>query len=409
MIPPNVIIPYLGTHASIPADYERDTRFDGKVVKGSLTSLASTGGSTTHNHGTLSHNHTLGNHNHSGRTQLAWRSSDNSTNSGLDIISFDHYHSYSGDGHIGGTTNNATITTTKNNLPEAYDVIFIKAKNYALLPTNGAVWSLNNRGTIHQGSKGRYLRGASTGASAGTTSGTSTHLHSLNHTHTPTNHTHKITTSVVLGDKEFNEFTSCDAVGRYHTHVQTLGSASQDLNSYSGNSSSETLDLYRQTLNLFSVSGVVEVGDISLTTETTNPIGWIDCDGTNGTPNTDGFYVKNTSAYASSTSPTGSNTHDHNSVSHSHTGATTHTHPDGGITNHVNDVRRSGNGTIMAVAGQEHSKGGFTCSSDKADYNSSTLTLSSANHEPPYIKAKYIMATVSALGSGSSFFLFEAC
>jgi len=83
----------------------------------------------------------------------------------------------------------------------------------------------------------------------------------------------------------------------------------------------------------------IRPGMIIMTTESSLPTGWVDCDGSNSTPNLQDHYIKNTTVDLEA----GSNTHSH-SQSHSHTfGAHTHpyttaTNANGGLSGYGPDV-----------------------------------------------------------------------
>lgn len=397
MIPVGVIIPYNGSNSNIPTGFVRDTRFDERFPVGATSDWGSTGGSTTHSHGNLSHTHDIGSHTHSGQTQLAWCGADTTNGSGSDIISYNHRHTYSGDGHSAGTTATQTIDTIASNLPLYYNVIFIRAISEQRLPANSLIWSqkIDSERTLHAASQGRFLRGAANGANAGGTGGSNTHSHSLNHIHSVNGHTHSITTNRVTGDRPIDWSHNDRAVSQYHTHTQTLASSAQAMNSYSGSVSGNNIPAYA-TLNVYEAVGNVKAGDIAIITDSTNPTGWVTCDGTNGTPNLTSRYILNTSAKTSTVSTGGSNTHDHGTWTHYHTGNGTHTHGDGGITNHEVHGSIIGNGTMCALVGYEHTHGDFTCSSTTADYTSTSISIGSVDSQPPYIKVRFIMATNQA-------------
>ena len=410
MISPNIILPFDGNHADIPAGFSRDTRFDGKFPKGKDAGTGSTSGSDTHTH-TAAHTHNIAAHTHSatsgGHENASWGHSANRNPDTAD--SHSHTSGYTGAATV-GTTASATInltSSTENSLPPYYEVIFIKSTGYNFIPVNGMIFSVSARSglTFHTDSNGLFLRGAGTGDDAGGTGGNSSHTHAQTHTHSVNAHGHATGTMVgYSGHTVEGGTTDGQTVGQWHTHTFTVSNATQAINSNSTVSSSGANIPYNKTLGHYVATSktLVEPGDIAMTTESAVPIGWLLCDGNNGTPDLDGFYIKNN---ATSNTVTGSNTHNH-TVIHGHTGSGTHTHTQSEYTSYIISGFQSGTHHSDAVphgtAIRDHRHKVNAPSSVTANYDSVTATATTENNEPAYIETKFIQFEF-AVGGGALF------
>jgi hypothetical protein len=321
-----------------------------------------------------------------------------------------------GHSHTGGSTGtsgsqasgttNVTFNTTSNN-PPYYEVLFIKSNGTNLIPTNGMVYTTGDREgmTYHTESENRFLKGAASGLDQAGTGGSSTHTHSQSHTHTPTSHSHATgTISGYSGNQAEGGVSAAEIDGTGHTHTFTVNSASQDMKSNTTSSGSASTEPLHTTMKHYKATqpSVPLPGDIAMTTEATTPVGWKDCDGTNGTPNLVGYYLKNTQT-AEQTA--GSNTHNH-SFSHSHQGNTTHTHTiaNSGLSAYSdagNDGINNSSPDLDSIGEHRHE---VFIAATKANYNTTSGNTSTDNSEPEYIQVKFIQFEFSTVGGS---FLFN--
>ncbi len=404
MLPPNSIIPFAGTHAGIPAGFTRETNFDGRIPKGTSSSWGTKAGSDTHTH-TATHTHTIEAHTHYFNVDAARDiSNTDAMGSGSSIVEYNHSHynnAYTtGTGsEPSGSTAASLVSSTINSVPPYYTVIFIKSSGYSLIPVNGMVFHTGTRTgmTFHTASASRFLRGAATGANAGSTGGASTHYHTQSHTHTANAHNHSAgVTQLDTGRGEDGQNTPQQAQGD-HSHSFTVYSSTQAMSANTTNSSSSSTIPYNKTIRHYIATSntLVRVGDIVITTSTTNPIGWITCDGTAGTPNLVNFYIQNHATYGTIT---GSNTHNH-TITHGHTASGTHTHAHDQYTGYtwVNGGRW--NSGLVSATNHRHEIRNPT--SVAANYSSTTATATTVSNEPLYIQVKFIQATQSAIFFGA--------
>lgn len=398
MLAPNIIIPYDSTEASIPSGWTRDARFDSKFIKGAESSLASTGGATTHNH-TANHTHVIDDHTHTistGGPESAGTHSMGTSGSQQDVS---HDHEGESNNPAGTPTTSATNVTfsTESNLPQYYDVLFIKSDAYNLIPQNGLIFRSSSRPvlTYHSASEDKFLRGADVSTDAGGTGGNQTHAHTQSHTHTPPTHYHAGVTDVSNDASGEDGQSSPGLAPNTHTHNFDLASSTQNMQSNTDNSGTTSLEPLHRELMVYEATSnsVVMVGDIALTTETTNPIGWITCDGTNGTPDMDGYYIKNV---ASPSGTAGANTHTH-TFNHGHAASGSHTHSTGTLTS--NSGTQGGHNGSGRSGIENHQHKLDAVSTESVGYQTATVSTTSVNNEPPYIQVKFIMATNAALTS----------
>lgn len=401
MIGPNIILPFDGNHASIPAGFSRDTRFDNKFLKGAASGLGTTSGASTHTH-TASHTHTVASHTHTATISEPINGDTFDAGTSGSRVDQAHRHDNTVTGTSGTEASGSTSAslTASANLPPYYTVIFIKSLTYNLIPIGGMIFRTTSRlgMSFHTASENKFLCGANTGANAGSTGGATNHYHSQSHTHTANAHSHATgTTTKSPGTAEDGQ-TGPALADDNHTHTFTVQTATQNMDGNTTNSSTTdnipvniTLLHYKATQKTLPIKG-----DIALTTETETPIGWLECNGNNNTPDLRDYYIKNTNTYGSTS---GVNTHTH-TLSHSHTGSGSHTHTDNDPTSTANGTGgRNGSGhTPRSAHAHNISSIGYAT----ANYNTTNPTSTEVNHEPPYIKVKFIQFEFS-VGGGALF------
>ncbi|MFA5768372.1 MAG: hypothetical protein WC871_02390 [Bacteroidales bacterium] len=396
MLPPNTIIPFDGANADIPTGFARDTRFDDKFVKGTSSGFGDTGGALTHTHTSAAHSHTMVAHTHQMMlNSYSGGSQDAGEGSGGTDTGHSHHMSSTyatSTAMSGGTLSDTVAYPASTNLPAYYTFIFIKTNSYSVFPVDGIViTSAGSRvnASFHSDSAEKHMRGASTGEDAGDTGGSDTHTHNVSHTHTGVTHSHSATSPSDASSVGVNTSSGNKHATGNHSHTlywnnYTLAGSAATLTS--GSASNVPLS---QTINLFKFTSQATpiAGDIAMTTETTTPVGWINCDGTNGTPNLVDYYVRNKASAGAGVSSTGSNTHSH-AANNSHThGTAAHTHT--GSTSTFGANGETGVGPYGASEGHSHTTKNLT--SGTASWNSTNVSASSTdNQEPPYIQVKFI-------------------
>lgn len=415
MIAPNVIIPFDGNHADIPAGFTRETSLDGKYPKGTAnaTDPNTTGGAATHTHtGTAAHSHTLPSHTHAGSLTTPSGDTREVAYYGSYVAYFapkwSHTHTFTTGGSSGGTTGATTASYgAVSNDPPYYTVIFIKSGGYNFIPNNGMILSqaTSRAGlTFHSASAGKYLKGAGTGANAGGTGGSTTNAHPFAHTHTTTTHTHSSSTSSGATASSYGQLNSGESGGEppaTHTHPISFVAGTQAIAAFSGNLiTTETVEPAYRTLNAFkNASGsnqMASIGDIALWLGplASIPSGWILCDGTNNTPDMRGRYLKiNSTPTTSSTG--GSNTHTHASQPHTHPTGATHTHT--GTSEWTTGVYKYVNGSqVIPYYKHTHT---VSVTAKAVQYNSANTAANPSSNEPEYRTVAYIqMQTPPATG-----------
>jgi len=401
MIQENVIIPFDGDHADIPAGFVRETSLDGLYPKGSADGVNPnvTGGNSTHTHTSPTHTHTLAGHTHTGATPSQSFPNDNGL-AGHDYqgMKSAHAHNYTtSSGISGGTTNDTAVTySTISNDPPYYTVIFIKATGNTTIPNNAMVLKEGTSRTdliFHTSSADKFLKGAATSANAGSTGGSTTNVHSVTHTHTTNTHTHSNFTTALPAENRAGSDGGTGHSQYIHTHTGTTAAGTQAINSYSTDfTCAETVQPAYKKINAFkneSGSSVTPaVGDIGLWLGTLAniPIGWNLCDGTNNTPDMRSKFLKINSS-ATTTSTGGSNTHSHAAKSHTHTSSGSHTH----TVTFSNDTGNVDNGSSEDSDHlRAHGHNSDTSSATAPTYAATNITANSSNNEPEYRTVAYI-------------------
>ena len=397
---PDIIIPWDGAHASIPAGWTRYTALDGKYPKASSSDLAGTGGSSTHTHtGTdhthtysSSHVHTTGGMQTSGYVTKSDARHRDSPPQDVSLENHAHTSVNTGSFTSSSISTDGVTTGTADNEYSRYHFIFIKGSVDLQLPSGSVVMrdNTNSRtGASHFDSMdGRYMKGAGTGVDSGSGTDVTTHTHTQSHSHT-LSHNHG---SVTSGN-------STGQIGGYDVSSSSMGHHTHTVNFTAHNESPVNTDgvtagtstLKYQKLHFWKTSSLddSQIGDIAMTVESTVPFGWEDL----------GFndeFVSGESTGISLTSG-GSYSHAHSSISHTHTG-TSHTHALS--TSSVGGSNQYYNGGSDNIVGT-HSHTSTTSSASNPITGSTSLVIEASTPEPEYVKVKFIKLLFKEMPSSS--------
>lgn len=417
MIPNGVIFPWNGTHTGIPSGWQRETALDGKYPKAWSASVApnNTGGSNTHTH-TGSHTHTIVSHSHTYSTGYGNESPQQSGGSGSNISSHTHSN-HSINSTTGGGLQNTTVTwSSVNHEPPYYTVIFVRPSgSMAFLASgflayyNGANspsgWKFCDGNAGSPDLRGKYIKGANTGADAGSTGGSTSHVHTISHTHTVTAHGHSGTASGIgssYGGRGYSSNPVDGSFVRYdHEHTVTLSDTTDTINSYTNTTAGgETIDLeYKKMAIYLNTGGGIVKGIIGMWLGNTTdiPIGWYLCDGNNGTVDLRDKFIKIGQDLTQNGLTGGSNTHTHSPVSHTHTATGTHTHTG----THGNAIawRSDPSGTGGGACYWDHTHAITNVSSETTTWGNSDVSADTVSNQPGYRTVAYIEYQFSAGGS----------
>lgn len=423
LIPNNVILPFAGLHSAIPTNWTRETTLDNQFIKAWGTADPSdTGGASSHSHTGIEHTHTpTDSHGHtvavnadSSLQTYGGANSDPIAQSGHDHPDFTITTRSGGN----ATDTIAYPSTTNNNHPPYYTVIFIKAGSGAVLPDGALVFF--NSATIPDGyllcSDGvngapalgnKYLRGADTDADAGDIGGSLTHTHDLTHSHS-TSHSHSGTSSV--DDNHPNRNNDGGSGGHKmgsHTHSVTLNSATVVTDTYSGEVTSGTVEpAFKKLIALYVDGGIPKKGIIGLWLGNVDeiPQGWLLCngqmwsDGVTQTPDLRNYFIKCANATGEIGATGGSNTHSHSaSNSHTHTQSANHNHT-GSIGTAFDSSSSSGSNTTSTSHGHTISSVGNNNAT--LNWGSASMSAESVDNQPEHTVVAFIqLEKIELLGS----------
>lgn len=410
-IPPGIVIAWPSTAASIPAHWTRVTSMDSKHPKGvpnTSTDPGTTGGALTHIHTAAAHTHTgpTTAHTHTGTTGAPDTGSNSPQAIGSALAASGHTHAFT-TGSVAAAGTNATTSGSWNVssivLP-LYVVIWIESDGATTTVPSGALilWPSgagNPTGySPDANATNAFLVGAAAAGDGGGTQAEASHVHTgVAHTHTIAAHTHG---SATTGAPSATTGTSGALNGFISTatHTHTTGT----FTTVTGSTSSTTSTMNSATPEPPWVKLLVEKAGSALAfpiggiaawrlPRTGIPANWQQCDGTNGTPNLLGKYVKGAANAGEVLSTGGTLTHTHTPNTHTHA-TTAHTHvasqddtsndSDGGL--HIGAGSGGADGWsyphmhYMALAGV------VTNSTDLGATDAVAETVSTVNHEPPY-------------------------
>lgn len=405
MLPPNSIIMADIAHAAVPANWTRDTRFDGNYVKATTSDWGNTGGSATHSHTSPSQSHSFADNGHVHATgTIGSGTPTNKTDAQhqdsppQEVSPNSHTHSGGNSGAMTAASCSSVAATigNANNEYSRYHFIFLKSTGYNFYPTGGIVLrnDANSRsGATHfDAADGRYIKGAATGADAGSATDVVTHNHTQTHTHVLA-HTHGSINSGgasgLLGGKDINS----DSPGN---HSHTISFTQHQENATNSTAVPNfTNDLAYKELHFWKADSILKPipGDIALYTETVLPPGWSDL-------GLSDVYIKGKTSGGALTTG-GALTQTHTGISHNHVGSS-HTHPFSSTsTGGSNQYRNGGSTNIVG----NHTHSGTTGAGTNATTGTETLTFSTDNYEPLYIKVRYIQMLFDISGAAAALVL----
>jgi len=404
MLVPNVIIPWNGTHSSIPTNWSRTTVFDGRNVKSG--SAYAQGGSDTHSHTSSPHAHTINSHNHS----LTF-GDDSHTSSVLhgdepEVSMLPvHNHASVQSGAMTATVtdeNSSPTWASASNIPSSREVIFIKSNAYNMLPDKAVVLREDKNRSLpyFTDAEGKYLRGVGTGADAGSNVGSNNHGHDIGHGHIGKSHNHASVQTgtpiysggLIGGFSHSPESFSSEGHRHLVTMVESTHNPSNYVNSNAGISDIINLKYQEFYAYLNNVNGGLPMkGDLAFWVESSSPpVGW------ELAGYADDLYIKVASESSGSLSSGGNLTHAHASVSHTHS-ASGHIHgaSTGGQLSGSVWGNTTGDYHNTSVWTHTHS---VTVSSVAVNRTNGTINCSTVSHEPKWVAVKIIRMKFLATG-----------
>ena len=385
-IPENVIIIHIGTHASIPSDYTRETSLDDKFPKISGDSVApnNTGGATTHTHTSPAHYHTLNAHTHGYTTSAAGNAARTAGSGAGTTGTGSHSHTGTTGAVSGGDTSSDALTYgAVSNDPPSRKVIFIKAKaGGANLFENAVMLSESNTPPSNWSNvselQGRYLKGASAGANAdlATNNGSSTNLHDISHTHTPTSHTHANAATAASNLTQTQNTSGSESAHKVHTHTATTAAGTQGINANADVlTTAETVEPAYKTIQAVKMGATGKkeklLCGLWLGAVVDIPKGWV---------LVTTYKDKHLKIGDPANGSGGSNTHTHGAQAHGHTGSGTHNHT-GSTGNAIETSSTNNTGTQVVPAAHTHT---YTTDSQTINYANANTTANSSSNEPAY-------------------------
>lgn len=419
MIAASVILIWTGTNASIPAGWVRAPELDSRFPKGASAGIDPnvTGGAPTHTHTSPAHSHAMNSHVHVIQIASALGGTPATASATGITAEYHHGHAPFNSGGVSGSYTVSSVAVTYaaySNDPPYYEVIYIKkSAGWGGIP-NGVVGLCDDSAFVNDTDKWRnfyqcdgnnstpnltdkYLKGATASGDSGGTGGALTNAHSIDHAHTQSHAHDGATSGPALTSRQ--DAGGSGYVLASHTHSITLpanttatGTTSIPL------SQSETVEpAYKKLMAIQNRAGTtitppkgiigMWVGALS-----TIPVGWLLCDGNNGTIDMRDKYLKITNTPAHIGNTGGANSHTHAAQSHGH-GNIAH--------NHINSTPITHTGAIGRADpdGQAEPSNATHAGSTQSDVNyvlaNSNTTADSASNEPQYLTVAFIKLNLS--------------
>lgn len=414
-VPENIIILWPGTVAAIPSGWTRETTLDGKYIKGTADGVnpGGTGGAASHTH-TVSgtHSHTMDSHTHTVTYGASYNDTEGTSDKSGSVARAGHSHSGSTSATSGGELSAVSVTyDSVANDPNYLTFIFIKSDGTPVgIPSGGVI--LTNDASYEENVGGwagfyscaggasatpalsySFLKGAEAGEDGGNSGGSTQNLHLLTHTHVVSAHTHTGTMPASSSSGRDSDPGS-DNPRNDHTHAFTSGAATDTLATNPTLSTGEVVQpAYTYLLPAQNKSGgdLLPPGLIGfwLGTLASIPAGWVLCDGTQGTTDMRGRYLKCSVSTADIGDTGGSNTHTHASQNHTHTTSVSHSHSWTVSHSGLGIIDRGGSIAYILIdrTGATHNA---TTNNMSSTYSNAATSADSSSNEPEYVTVAFI-------------------
>lgn len=403
-VPVGVILIWLGTNASIPTGWVRETSLDDKYPKAwGTVAPNNTGGALTHSHTSTSHTHTMNGHTHT-FSLSADSSPENHFFHDPSSVIVPHTHQGTSSTTSGGDLQeNAVTWALAGNEPLNYKAIFIKPSTSPKAMVAG-ISAFFNGDTLPPGYvycdgdnstpdlRGRYLRGGTTSEDSGIGGGTNNHNHSLTHTHTANAHSHTGTSNANdSADRVKSGGGTNQGSLNGHTHPVTLNNSTVTVDNYTNTTagSSDTVEpAYKKVGIIQNKTGAMPKGLIGLWlgSVASIPGGWKLCDGNNNTLDLRDKFIKCADSLAQIGDEGGSNTHSHTTVSHTHT-SQGHTHSGSSSASGGAGLTWSDG---LSYSHYQHTHAVINVQSVQATYSNANIDCGTVDNQPEHRTVAYI-------------------
>ncbi len=413
-----IIINWAGTIASIPTDWllcdgaNSTPNLLGKYLLsvGAAENPGTTGGSATHTHSSTAHGHTQDTHSHTGTTSSGGTTALNEY-SGYPIASTaiaGHAHTYTVSSVVATNQTTAVTTDTASNDPVYYKVAPIIDNSLAGVkyPASSLIfwgqatlplgWSACDGSGGTPDLRNKFLKCVDSAENPGATGGSATHTHTPNsHTHIQDTHSHTGTSNGSNSWASYRALNHNEGIAWAHTHALTISS------DVAVNQSSDiTLDTINgeptfKKLLIIKNTGVANRPKYAIVewsgTIANIPLGYVLCDGNNGTPNLLDYFIKGALDSSELSNTGGSSVHGHTASTHNHT-QNGHTHTVSGDNGGSTAVDGFGSGQVIPFTAHAH--GNASSTSTTATNQATTITINNSDSQanyPPYYKVAFIM------------------
>jgi hypothetical protein len=394
-VPAGLIFIWNSTNATIPANWERETKLDAQFIKGTADTVDPdvTGGAATHTHTSAAHTH-VDAHTHT-ITINACTQGGIDTGNGSSYSRVNHTHTASCGTISGGGLSSVTSTYSAiSNNPPYYQVIFIKPVDGAQTGIPNNACALIDNPSIPTGwtevtdCRDKFLRGAATDGNSGGIGGSVTNVHDLTHTHVVAAHDHANTTSGTpssTGGASGSDGNACSSAG--HTHTIDVAAQTSTISGTPSLTTTETVEpVYKTLIIIQNGTGAnnLPIGIVGmwLGILADIPTGWSEVTGMRGK------YLKGSSAPTTVGETGGANTHTHASQAHIHTASAVHTHTHANLTHTKAGEDTGGSGFLPSSARDGvHT---VTVANSTSTYENGSTTADSSSNEPVYTTVAFI-------------------
>jgi len=277
------------------------------------------------------------------------------------------------------------LTSPQRKYPVVIDATIVAASGI-IVAWSGTAASIPSGWSRDTNLDGKYLLGASVGI--GSTGGSTTHTHNVpNHTHSQGSHTHTAAVGAASSGVQTTSDTSSPArVRDTHSHSTSVTSTQASMNTASVtlNETSNDPPYYEVIWIQSQGSTGISSSAIAFFNSPFPPAGWIQANGSDGSPDLRGKFLKGAASGNNAGGTGGSLTHTHNNSPHSHNN--THTHTVSWGASSANEINGgSGGGAVSCDDTHTHSgSGGSSSDANPPNTGSTSVTINPASSEPPY-------------------------
>lgn len=372
-------------------------------------------GQATHTHAEASsnHTHTTYAHTHTGSATTGTANGSATTYGGVGSGLAAHQHTHAitiaANSSVANIASSSDIDTTSNDPPYT-NVVFIKSNGTPTgIPDSAWAFSATVPTGWARASTLKFLKGVTTGGGGGTGGSSNSHTHLDNagagHRHTESAHSHTLSGWTVSAETRSGTTSGASAIAA-HSHTLSnetaIATEGYGVATYS-NADAQPQFRYEEIVQNNTGGQDFPNGIIAIwISNAAPPAGWVLCDGTNGTPDMNQYFLKGADGATGVAGVTGGS-----SSGHTHASAASHSHLTNNHTHTPTLADNTGSSNYKNTGSASPVTHTHTLSFSAGTLNSTSTAAptlaanSGTTHYPPYKQVQFIMKLSTTTISGT--------